>query len=593
MDTKSTLKPGTLLRDGTYRVEASIASGGFGKTYRVRNVVFNEVYALKEFYLHGVNTRQDNNMVTVSVPDNQDTFDEQKAKFRKEAQRLRSLSNPHIVKVHDLFEENGTTYYVMDFIDGQSLSDRLKTTGQPMSEAEVRRILPQLLSALKTVHSQQIWHLDIKPSNIMVDKKGNAYLIDFGASKQIGINGNMTLSALSLTPYFAPVEQTGQNSKKFGPWTDIYALGATLYNLLTNQTPPASDDILKGPSAFHFPPTVSSQMQSLICWMMKVNSEDRPQQVADIERFLSGAPADGETVISSPMKPKSSLKPIIIPAALLGIILIGACVCFLLFPSDKKSSHTDSYYEDDSDDTELPEKSSKLRELAQAANEYCPMDMGNFGTATSITYDENDNAIVYSFNVNEDIVDLEALATNRVRMKDNVLTMISNPNDNMRKLMETIIEENGKLRYIYHGTTSGLTTRATLTSTELNDAMNTYVSPRQKVKANVDTANLQTPVQVDEETVLTGIKIEGDDVVYEYELEESEDLNVAILKANQANMKEMLEKVAYNNDDMAEKQFMDQVIDADMNLCYRYHGNTSGDYVEIRFTTSELRARLR
>lgn len=189
--------------------------------------------------MKGINLRE-GQKVTVSVPDNHVSFDGQREKFKKEALRLRKLKNPHIVQVHDLFEENGTVYYVMDYIDGQSLSDILKQRGKPLTEAEVRQILPQVLEALDTVHQQNIWHLDIKPGNIMMDKQGHAFLIDFGASKQMrGADGvsQATSSALCYTPGYAPMEQVEQAMDKFGPWTDFYALGATLFTLLTNQLP--------------------------------------------------------------------------------------------------------------------------------------------------------------------------------------------------------------------------------------------------------------------------------------------------------------------------------------------------------------------
>ena len=126
------LQPGTMLRGGTYRVERQLSSGGFGNTYVVTNVNFEETFAMKEFYMKDINMRS-GNTVTVSIPDNKSTFDTQRNKFMKEAKRLRKLTNNHIVGVHDLFEENGTTYYIMDFIDGESLSARLKRTGQPLA----------------------------------------------------------------------------------------------------------------------------------------------------------------------------------------------------------------------------------------------------------------------------------------------------------------------------------------------------------------------------------------------------------------------------------------------------------------------------
>ncbi|MCR5270066.1 MAG: serine/threonine protein kinase [Prevotella sp.] len=591
MDTYSLLKPGTLLRGGTYCVEAPIAIGGFGNTYRVRNVMFNETYAMKEFFMRGVNTRRGDSLVMVSVPENMDSFDEQKAKFHKEAQRLRSLHNAHIVKVHDLFEENNTAYYIMDFIDGQSVADRMKALDRPLSEQEVRHILPQILDALKTVHSQNIWHMDIKPANIMVDKSGRAFLIDFGASKQLRRVDGQQSSALCYTPGFAPMEQVAQESEKFGPWTDFYALGASLYYMLTRQVPPSSSQIIEGDSAFKFSPNVSQSMRDLIRWMMMLKRDQRPQQVADIEQRLNGGHTGTQTIVIQPKKQKQRMKTTTILAAVLAALLIALGAYFLL-SGGKKGSHTDSYYEDDTE-TAAPASESRLKKIAEAVNDECPMDMGQFGTVTSIVYDESDNAIVYSYTVNESIIDVEAMATNRMKMKENMLTMLSNPSGDMRTLMEIIIEEDGKLRYIYTGATSGITARATLTADELNDALNTNVTPRQKVQGHIDVTKLQLPMRVDEMTVLTSVELEGSTVVYEYDLEESDDLTVSMLKADRASTKRVLEDLLYNNASGIEKEFVSQVIAAGLNVCYRYNGNLTGDYIDIIFTNDELSRNLK
>ena len=127
-DTQSMLRVGTILR-GVYRVEDYLSSGGFGNTYVVRNVEFDEVYALKEFYIKGVCQRDgDCTTISVSNAENTECFTQQREKFKKEARRIRGLHNEHIVKVYDLFEENGTAYYVMDLVDGESLKDRLHRT---------------------------------------------------------------------------------------------------------------------------------------------------------------------------------------------------------------------------------------------------------------------------------------------------------------------------------------------------------------------------------------------------------------------------------------------------------------------------------
>jgi len=294
INNSSMLKVGTILR-GTYRIDSYLSSGGFGNTYVATNIEFEERVAIKEFFMKGV-TQRDENQTTVSVSnaENHSSFLEQKEKFKKEARRLRKLNNEYIVSVHDLFEENGTAYYVMDYVDGENLAERLKRTGKPMTEQEVREILPQILDALKSVHDAGIWHLDMKPANIMLTKDGRVKLIDFGASKQLNAQkgGATTSTAISYTNGYAPREQMEQNYDKFGPWTDIYALGATLYALLTNKRPPLPTDIDDDSSedkhkALPMSENASKEMRSLVLWMMQTDRNKRPNDVKSIMPRLS------------------------------------------------------------------------------------------------------------------------------------------------------------------------------------------------------------------------------------------------------------------------------------------------------------------
>lgn len=316
MEEKDFLLPiGATLQGGKYRVEAHLASGGFGNTYRITNVTFNEVFALKEFYLRGVNERDEaTQKVSVSNAVNTEEFKLQKEKFHKEALRLRKLDNPHVVRVHDLFEENGTAYYVMDFLDGESLSAQMRKQGHPFTEQEVMDFTDQVLDALDAIHQENIWHLDLKPGNIMTDGKGRAVLIDFGASKQFhDANGHSlsTSTGLCYTPGFAPTEQIESSIAKMGPWTDLYALGATMYNLLTMQTPPSVSDIQDG-TGFNFPATVSQQTQQLIRWMMEPNRNKRPQSVAEVRDVLQNGSvaliqqASQETKMATPVSNPAS-----------------------------------------------------------------------------------------------------------------------------------------------------------------------------------------------------------------------------------------------------------------------------------------------
>ena len=287
------LRVGTILH-GTYRVDGYLASGGFGNTYVATNIQFGERYAIKEFFLKGV-TERDENTTTISVSnqENAATFEAQRDKFKKEAVRLRKLSSPHIVCVHDLFEENGTAYYVMDFVDGENLRDYLKKIGHPLDEATVWQVFDQVLDALEVVHSHGLFHLDLKPANLMMDQQGGVKLIDFGASKQMKAgSGATTSTAVSYTNGYAPREQMEQALDKFGPWTDFYALGATLYFLLTDQKPPLPSDIDDDMTddkheALAMPDSISDRLRRMVLWLMATDRRKRPQSVADIRSVLN------------------------------------------------------------------------------------------------------------------------------------------------------------------------------------------------------------------------------------------------------------------------------------------------------------------
>ena len=291
LNNQNMLQVGTILH-GTYKIESYLSSGGFGNTYLAKNIEFDETYAIKEFFVKGV-CQRDGNSTTISVSnaENTNSFEQQREKFKKEARRLRSLSNPHIVKVYDLFEENGTAYYVMDYVDGENLSARLKRTNAPLAESEVRNYLNQILDGLEAIHNKGMFHLDIKPANIMVDSHDVVKLIDFGASKQQSTVGGATMSTgISYTNGYAPSEQMAQSYDKFGPWTDFYALGATMYKLLTNQDPPSVSDLSEDETEdkhLALPMTnVSGEMKKLVVWMMQEKRLKRPKNVGEIRRIL-------------------------------------------------------------------------------------------------------------------------------------------------------------------------------------------------------------------------------------------------------------------------------------------------------------------
>ena len=305
------LKEGTLLQSGKYRIVRFINSGGFGCTYEALHTVFDEKVAIKEFFVKDFcNRDEDTFRVTVGTHSKKALVEKLKGKFIEEAKSIRKLHHNGIVKVSDVFEENGTAYYVMDYIEGRSLKEVVEAEGK-LSETEALRYIRQVSDTLKYVHSKNMLHLDIKPGNIMIDKYDTAILIDFGTSKQYDeVDGENTSTLLGKTPGYAPLEQYKQGGvSKFTPVTDIYAIGATLYKLVTGITPPEADEIYENGISFTEDMHLSESMKGAVAFAMQPRRKDRPQS---IEEFLNafdksaGSPKYGPSDDSSNIKKTST-----------------------------------------------------------------------------------------------------------------------------------------------------------------------------------------------------------------------------------------------------------------------------------------------
>lgn len=305
----SSLPVGTILK-GKYRIVSHLSSGGFGKTYLAVHGSHDTKVAIKEFFMNTANLRESDG-VSVSVDrtkENANAFKSQLSKFKKEYERLRLISNVHVVTVCDCFEENGTAYYVMEYVDGDDLKGRLQQRRIPYSEKTVRNYLRQILDGLSAIHSVGLLHLDIKPANIMVTARGYVKLIDLGSSKDYmkGIGATL-FTGMAITNRYAPSEQVDGSFEKLGPWTDFYALGATIYYLLTcNEIPTwtaLNEDKTRDKHIALPMPGVSDEMRCLVAWLMNTDREKRPHSVDEIltrmeSKKWTGSSYDDTTVLA-------------------------------------------------------------------------------------------------------------------------------------------------------------------------------------------------------------------------------------------------------------------------------------------------------
>ena len=299
------LQDGTILNN-RYKILRFLSSGGFGNTYEAEDEEFGAHVAIKELFISGICKRDsDNRQVSISVAENRQLFRKQKEKFRNEAARLRKINHPNVVKVRDEFEENGTAYYVMDFVRGKSLDD-MQRSGE-LNEKRSVQYINQVLAALEAVHNVDILHLDIKPSNVMVDDNNSVVLIDFGASKRVADDDGKSLSlstGLAGTPGYAPLEQMSGKRELMGRHTDIYAIGATLYKLITGITPPDPNEILiDGLPDFN----ASTEVKDAIKSAMEVKYTNRPQSIAEFRAILNGG--GGVTPPTPAPSPQPAPKP--------------------------------------------------------------------------------------------------------------------------------------------------------------------------------------------------------------------------------------------------------------------------------------------
>ena len=278
------LSIGTTLQGGEFVIEKMLGQGGFGITYLATQRSLNRKVAIKEFFINDYCRRDDDGRsIRVLTHSKEEFVTKNKARFLREAQFIANLIHPHIVTIYSIFEENATVYYVMEFLQGGSLFEL--ATEHPLDENTAISYVTQIASALSLMHSKEQTHLDVKPSNIMLRDDKTSVLIDFGLTKQFENGNQMTSTRMAFTPHYAPLEQH-KGVREFLPCIDIYALGATLYFLLTGKNPPMADDVFNDglPS---LPSHISIPTRKAIEAAMQPRAKDRPASMNEFINMLS------------------------------------------------------------------------------------------------------------------------------------------------------------------------------------------------------------------------------------------------------------------------------------------------------------------
>lgn len=287
------INTGTYLHNGSYLINKVLSQGGFGITYLATKTDDNEVVVIKEYYKKEWHIRDiHSSQITINA-DTSDIEEKFRKKFKKEAETIMRLKHPNIVKVFEFFEDNGTLYYSMEYIDGLSISDYVKENGR-LNEGYGVKLIRTIAQTLGYIHSMNELHLDITPRNIMLRKNHEVVLIDFGVSKHYSEDGKQsTTTPVAHSDGYAPKEQyLSEGVVRFSPATDIYALAATFYYMLTGVTPPNANDrqqfFEEGKDILDIPYNLPQNVRNSISAGMCIARKNRLQNTQEFLNVLDG-----------------------------------------------------------------------------------------------------------------------------------------------------------------------------------------------------------------------------------------------------------------------------------------------------------------
>ncbi len=288
------LKNGTILNH--YKIIRVLGAGGFGITYLAQDISLGMEVVLKEYFPNEFAIRNGDSTIMSKTASDHD-FSKGMQRFKEEAQVLAKFNHPSIVKILGYFEANNTAYFVMEYEEGIDLSQYIKQLNRTMSQEEILTIIMPILEGLKEVHKHNYLHRDIKPGNILLRKNHSPVLIDFGASKLAIGEASKSITSM-LTEGYAPLEQYSTDIKQQGPFTDLYAIGAVIYRMITGKVPPSAQTrsyalLQDDTDPYEFlikikPSGFDENFLMSVDKVLSVKAKDRQQDVSGFQKNIAG-----------------------------------------------------------------------------------------------------------------------------------------------------------------------------------------------------------------------------------------------------------------------------------------------------------------
>ena len=620
------LKNNTLLRDGNYRILNKLGQGSFGITYLAEHTALGKKVAIKEFFMKDINSRSDDGSIT-GITDGSLSYNYGQ-KFKREALNLAKLEHPNIVRVTDCFDENSTYYYVMDFIEGENLNDYIKS--HTISEDEAIAIIKDVASALTYMHDQHhMLHLDLKPGNIMRRASdGHIFLIDFGLSKHYNNDGQPeTSTTIGLgTLGYAPIEQGNQaRGGEFRPTIDVYALGATLYKLLTDETPPAASDVLADKETLSNKlkqKGISQSVKNLVMEAMEPVANKRIPTVNEFSRRLTEInsipptpkghsdfshnsenaritdPNTEETKVASnheqveqkhqapnvnsqqadlnnnKQQPEKKKKRLRIVLGIVGFLVFAGLVSGVV-----------NYLTEHNKQVQFEKHISNFNDL-------CPINT-DFGVLTKVeTVNTDPSSIrypfVFSYTMNDGI-SMTGETTKDLWKR----TFLGSMNQPTKDFINFIITSGRDINFNFNGQQLGkpnlFTNSFTISNTELKNMLEIIEVTNVQINAEIQKWKKDLPQYLNDEDSLIDFKLDGDTVTYVHQMNENTYMLDESIKTNfRNNIVLSLQStfVSFPKDELA--LFNDKILSTGKCFKFQYRGTKSMKVIDIVITNIEL-----